>query len=71
MRSTPRTKPAPSNMSPSRRPSGCSRKALQESAICTAVLASSSNLTVVTLCGIVIRAPWKLVKRRIAASAAG
>ncbi len=70
LRITPRTKPAPSNMSPASVPSGFISSALQAPAILTAVLGSSSNATVVTLCGMVISAPWMLVNLRITASAA-
>jgi hypothetical protein len=37
--------------------------ALHDPAICTVGVASSSNATVVTLCGIVTSAPRMLVKR--------
>ena len=63
LRSTPRAKPAPSNMSPSSVPSARRRIALQEPATLTVVVTSSSKPTVVTLCGMVTRAPRMLVSR--------
>ena len=53
----PRTKPAPSNWSPSSRPSGSLFTALQAPDTCTAGVASSSSSTTLTLCGMVISAP--------------
>jgi len=57
LRFTPRANPAPSNMSPTILPSSRTRTALHEPATFTAVDASSSNPTVVTLCGMVTSAP--------------
>ena len=71
LRATPRTKPAPSNMSPSSDPSGRFRMALQAPAICPVVVTSSTSCAVVTLCGIVTSAPCTLVVRNSARSTSG
>ena len=71
LRSTPRTKPAPSNMSPKSDPSERSKIALQAPAICAVGESSSTNLQLVTLCGMVISAPRMLVNVKMARSAAG
>ena len=63
LRSTPRTKPAPSNWSPSSVPSSRSSTALAAPAICAVGVISSTSRVVVTLCGIVTRAPRMLVSR--------
>ena len=64
LRFSPRVNPSPSNMSPASVPSGRSRSALQDPAILTVVLRSSSSSTTATLCGIVTSAPWKFVSLR-------
>jgi hypothetical protein len=61
LRDTPRTKPSPSNRSPSSAPSGARRTALQAPATFTVGVTRSSSATVATLCGIVISAPRMLV----------
>ena len=60
-RATPRTKPSPSNMSPTSVPSGRRRIALHAPAIRAVVETSSTSPTVVTLCGMVTSAPRILV----------
>ena len=71
LRSTPRTNPAPSNMSPSSEPSGRRRIALQAPAIFAVVVISSTRCVVVTLCGMVTRAPCTLVVLNSDFSSAG
>jgi hypothetical protein len=66
LRCTPRTKPSPSNMSPSSVPSGRSSTALHAPATRTVGVTSSSSATTLTLCGIVISAPWTLLNFMIA-----
>jgi hypothetical protein len=61
LRATPRTKPAPSNWSPTSRPSARRLTALQAPAIRTVGVTSSSRPTVTTLCGMVMSAPRMLV----------
>ena len=71
LRSTPRTKPAPSNWSPSSVPSGRFRIALQAPAMRAVGVTSSTRLIVVTLCGIVTSAPRRLVRRPAASAPPG
>jgi len=71
LRTRPRTKPVPSNMSPSSVPSGRSSTALHEPAISTVGVTASTRPTVVTLCGIVTSAPRTLVRRKSARKNAG
>ena len=71
LRFNPRVKPAPSNMSPSNVAFSRRKTALHDPATFTVVETSSSNATVVTLCGIVISAPRILVSRNSAFSTCG
>ncbi|MCY1548660.1 hypothetical protein D9M68_847840 [compost metagenome] len=68
LRSTPRTKPAPSNWSPSRLPSGRLSTALQAPATRAVGVTSSTSDIVVTLCGIVTNAPRRFENLKICAS---
>ena len=68
LRNSPRTKPDPSNWSPSQVPSGRSSSALQAPAMRAVGVISSASDKVVTLCGMVTRAPLRLVTRASAAS---
>ena len=63
LRSTPRTKPAPSNMSASSDPSGRFSTALAEPAICAVGVTSSTISSTAILCGMVISAPCIVVIR--------
>ena len=68
LRNSPRTKPDPSNWSPNQVPSGRSSSALQAPAMRAVGVISSASDKVVTLCGMVTRAPLRLVTRASAAS---
>jgi hypothetical protein len=70
LRSTPRTKPAPSNWSPSSVPSGRFRMALQAPATRAVGVTSSTSAMVVTLCGMVTSAPRRLLNLKICGSEA-
>ena len=70
LRLSPSTKPRPSNWSPNKLPSGRTNKALQAPATWAVGEASSTKDMVVTLWGMVIRAPFKLVNLRMLAKAA-
>ena len=56
-RSTPRTNPAPSNISASKDPSGRFSTAFADPAIEAVGVTSSTSSITVTLCGIVMSAP--------------
>lgn len=66
LRSKARLKPSPSNISPSRRPSGPFLTALQAPATMAAGLATSTKLSVVILCGMVTKAPPMLRSAKMA-----
>lgn len=65
-RSMPGTSPAPLNTSSSRESSGRLSTALHAPAIFAVVVTSSTSDTVVTLCGMVTRAPCTFVVRNSA-----
>ena len=67
-RVTPRTKPAPSNWSPSQLPSARFSKALQAPAMRAVDVTSSASASVVILCGIVTSAPRRFVSAFSAAT---
>ncbi len=71
LRCRPRTKPSPSNMSPTRRPSGSRRTALQAPATRAVGDTASSRPITLTLSGMVMSAPRTLSAANSARSSAG